>query len=71
MSSHKIFYSWQSDLPNNTNRGFILQALENAAKHIRSDESIDVEPVVDRDTLDVPGSPNIVAILSTAIDLRF
>ncbi|WGV26254.1 hypothetical protein [Halotia branconii] len=55
----KIFYSWQSDLPNATNRGFIEKALEDAAKSIRNDDSIEVEPVIDRDTINVPGSPDI------------
>ena len=55
----KIFYSWQSDTPNAANRSFILKALEDAAKEIASDDSIKVEPVVDRDTLDVAGSPDI------------
>ncbi len=55
----KIFYSWQSDLPNATNRGFIEKALEDAVKSIRNDDSIEVEPVIDRDTKDVPGAPDI------------
>ncbi|MEH1849770.1 MAG: hypothetical protein V7L25_33540 [Nostoc sp.] len=55
----KIFYSWQSDLLNATNRGFIEKALEDAAKSIRNDNSIEVEPVIDRDTIGVPGSPDI------------
>ena len=55
----KIFYSWQSDLPNATNRGLIEKALEDAAKDIRNDDSIQVEPVIDRDTVGVPGSPDI------------
>jgi hypothetical protein len=54
-----VFYSWQSDLPNSVNRGFIQQALEGAAKAIRNDDSIEVEPVVERDTQNVPGSPQI------------
>lgn len=54
-----VFYSWQSDLPNATNRGFIQQALENAAKALRSDESLQIEPVIDRDTAGIPGSPDI------------
>jgi hypothetical protein len=45
-----IFYSWQSDLPNATNRSFIQRALENVAKSIKIDDTIDVEPVIDRDT---------------------
>lgn len=62
-----IFYSWQSDLPNNTNRGFIEQALEKAAKAIRDDDSIQVEPVIDRDTSGVPGSPDIAKTIFNKI----
>jgi hypothetical protein len=55
----KVFYSWQSDCPNSTNRGFIGDALEKAAKEIHKDDSIQVEPVIDRDTQGVAGSPDI------------
>ena len=54
-----VFYSWQTDTPSNVNRSFIEKALRRAAKAIRSDESILVEPVVDRDTVGVPGAPDI------------
>jgi len=54
-----IFYSWQSDLPNATNRAFIQQALENAGKAIGADKTIEVEPVIDRDTQGVAGAPDI------------
>lgn len=64
----KIFYSWQSDLPNATNRTFIQTSLERAAKEIQKDESISVEPVVDRDTQNVPGSPDIAATIFKKID---
>jgi hypothetical protein len=51
-----IFYSWETDLPNASNRGFIQAALEIAAKSIRDDNSINIEPVVDRDTVGIdPG----------------
>jgi hypothetical protein len=63
-----VFYSWQSDLPNSTNRGFILQALENAAKTLKNDDSLQVEPVIDRDTDGVPGSPNISETIFGKID---
>lgn len=63
-----IFYSWQSDLPNATNRGFIQKALENAARSIRNDDSIKVEPVVDRDTLGVPGAPDIASTILAKIE---
>jgi len=58
-----IFYSWQSDLPNSTNRGFIQDALERAAKILRSDESVRVEPVIDRDTQNTPDSHDISATI--------
>ena len=64
----KIFYSWQSDLPNNTNRGFIEKALTNAVKAIRNDASIAVEPVIDRDTLGFSGTPNIPQTILQKID---
>ncbi len=54
-----VFYSWQSDLPNTSNRGFIEKVLNKAVKEIASDESIGVEPVIDRDTAGVGGSPEI------------
>lgn len=64
----KIFYSWQSDLPNSTNRTFIQTALERAAQSIRNDPAIAVEPVVDRDTAGVPGSPDIADAIFEKID---
>lgn len=54
---YTIFYSWQSDLPNKTNRGFIEDALKRASKLISKD--IDVEIAVDRDTKGVAGAPEI------------
>ncbi|WDP89333.1 MAG: hypothetical protein HUN04_06180 [Desulfobacter sp.] len=63
-----IFYSWQSDLPNHTNRGLIQSALEKATKDIKLDESIAIEPVVDRDTLGEPGSPDIAATIFRKIE---
>lgn len=62
-----IFYSWQSDLPNKTNRGFIQAALENAAKNITSDDTLDIEPVIDRDTQGVAGAPDISATIFAKI----
>src|SRR5271168_81681 len=56
---HVVFYTWQSDLPNATNRSFILKALENVAHAITIDDTVDVEPVIDRDTQGVPGAPDI------------
>lgn len=66
--NYKVFYSWQSDHPNATNRGFIETALESAAKAIRDDNSIEVEPVIDRDTAGVPGAPDISSTIFAKIE---
>ena len=63
-----VFYSWQSDLPNATNRGFIQTALEAATRTLREDGSVQVEPVLDRDTAGVPGSPDISSTIFGKID---
>ena len=62
-NQRNIFYSWQSDLANSTNRGMIEYALRRAAKTIASDESLAVEAVVDRDTAGVAGSPAIATTI--------
>lgn len=54
-----IFYSWQSDLPNNTNRGFIETVINKTIKDISASDHYDVVPSLDRDTQGVPGAPNI------------
>lgn len=52
-----IFYSWQSNLPNKTNRNFIQTAIEAALKEINKDNRI--VACIDRDTKDELGSPDI------------
>ena len=63
-----VFYSWQADLPNATNRTFIEKALESAVQSIRRDSTIKVEAVIDRDTAGVAGSPDIVRTIFEKID---
>ena len=63
-----IFYSWQSDLPNATNRSFIEVALKKAAATITADRDIEVEPVVERDTEGVAGAPDISKTILDKID---
>lgn len=62
-----VFYSWQSDLPNPTNRGFIQQALENVVTKIANDKTVEVEPVTDRDTQGVAGAPDIASTIFAKI----
>lgn len=56
---YTVFYSWQSDLPNNTNRGFLQTVIVKAINGVHKDESIDLEISFDRDTQGIPGAPNI------------
>jgi hypothetical protein len=63
-----VFFSWQSDIRAAACRTLIQQALEGAAKTIACDDSIAVEPVIDRDTQDVPGAPDIGATILAKID---
>lgn len=62
---HVIFYSWQADRPNNTNRGLIKNALEEAAA-LATD--LTVEPRIDHDTQNVPGSPDIARTILKKIE---
>lgn len=62
-----VFYSWQSDLPNNLNRSFIESILEKATKSISKDQNFSIEPVIDRDTVGVPGSPSIISTITEKI----
>jgi len=60
-----VFWSWQSDSENSTNRNFIESCLERAAKNIAKGG----EPViaVDRDTQGVGGTPTIAETILAKI----
>ncbi len=62
----KIFYSWQSDLPSKTNKTFIEKTILCAIKNINSDQK--VLSVLDRDTKNEFGSPNIVDTVLSKIN---
>lgn len=65
----KIFYSWQSDLPNNTNRTVIKTALDNVAKSFNGDvESADREIEIDTATNRVFGTISIADRILKKID---
>ncbi len=66
-----VFYSWQSDLPNSTNRSFVELALQAAIDEIAAqnhENKIELVPVLDRDTSGVPGSPEIASTIFSKID---
>jgi hypothetical protein len=63
-----IFYSWQSDLPGSTNRSFIQEALEQAVKALKLDDSVEVDPALDRDTQGQVGAVQIADTILAKID---
>lgn len=63
---HVVFYSWQSDLPNNTNRGFIERAIEIAIKKVAADGQ--VEPRIDQGAMDTAGSQSLHATILRKIE---
>jgi hypothetical protein len=66
--SFTVFYSWQSDLEGRANRNLIEDALKKATKTLRADDSLRVDPVMDRDTAGKAGSPDISATILAKID---
>lgn len=64
----RIFYSWQSDSPAETNRNAIRAALKSAAKKLEAARP-GLKIVRDEATRGVSGSPNIVAKIHEKIEL--
>lgn len=62
-----IFYSWQSDLPNNSNRSFIEDCIKKAIKKL-STENLNLDIAIDRDTKEVSGTPDIASTIFSKID---
>ncbi len=63
-----IFYSWQPDLPNKTNRNLILNCIEKSVRNIAKSLDMTVDLVVDRDTQGEQGSPDITDVIFQKID---
>jgi hypothetical protein len=65
-----IFYSWQNDRPNKTNRNFIRKALDDAVRAMAGSLGSEVEdaPRIDQDTQGITGSPPIVETILRKID---
>jgi hypothetical protein len=64
----RIFYSWQSDIKAAACRTLIADALAGSARALVEDGTIEIVPVIDRDTLDVPGCPDIGSTIFAKID---
>ena len=63
-----IFYSWQSDLPNKTNRGFLESCLKNVPRELEKIGPFSVEFTIDRDTKNEPGTPDITESIFKKIE---
>lgn len=63
----RIFYSWQSDCPDKTNKYFIKEALDGAIKELKKtllvEEAHRQDIQLDHDTKGVPGTPDIAAVV--------
>jgi hypothetical protein len=72
MMALTVFYSWQSDRPKRLNQDFIEAALKGALEQINAPSEVfkplREEVVLDRDTLDLPGTPEIVKAIFDKID---
>lgn len=65
---NKVFYSWQSDSDQKCNRNFIEDCLKQALKKINREIPEDSVLGIDKDTIGVPGSPDIVNTILEKID---
>ena len=69
----KVFYSWQSDRPNSTNRSFIEDALKKAIRNLGQAENEFYDPPrseieLDKDTQGIPGTPSITDTIFKKIE---
>lgn len=65
MPPFTVFYSWQSDTAPATNRHLINDALGRAAEGLNQTQ---IEVAIDRDTLGLPGSPDIQNAIFSKIE---
>ena len=67
--THRIFFSWQSDIANRVGRSSIEAFLGRAIGELQADaDPAECEVAVDRDRLDVPGMPPIMETIFGKID---
>ena len=64
----KLFYSWQSDTSPKTNKDFIEEAVQSALGRLNTSDDIELDVAFDRDTLGIPGSPEIARSILEKID---
>ena len=62
----KVFYSWQSDLPNFSNRTFVEECLKKSLGDINDKYSMFLQ--LNQDTRNIPGTPDIVNTILRKIE---
>lgn len=65
---YNVFYSWQADSTQKYNRNFIEECLESAIKRVNQSNTSDPSLSLDKDTRNIPGSPDIVTTILQKID---
>lgn len=68
MSQTTVFYAWQSDSDEATNRYFIRDAATAAIRSLKKDMPVQEAPRLDHDTAGVPGTPEIASTIFQKID---
>lgn len=63
-----VFYAWQSELSNRTNRSFIEDCLERAIKEVNRRRASETQLFLDQGTQDVSGMPDISRVIFDKID---
>ncbi|WP_302176943.1 hypothetical protein [Megamonas funiformis] len=69
VNTSKIFFSWQSDSPNKTNRNFIESSINKAISNVNNTLNLHLE--LDKDTINRTGSPDIVNTILNKIENSF
>ncbi|MBC2077870.1 nucleotide-binding protein [Listeria booriae] len=65
---NRVFFSWQSDLPNSTNRNFIEGCIKKSINNMKKNEQYNLILSIDRDTVSVQGTPDIADSIFSKID---
>ncbi len=63
-----VFYAWQSDRPENSNRFLVRDAAKTAIKRVARDSNIEESPRLDHDTKDVPGLAEVAGTIFRKIE---
>jgi hypothetical protein len=63
-----VFYAWQSDRPENTNRFLVRDAAKAAIKRLVKDSDVEESPRLDHDTKDVPRLAEVAGTIFRKIE---